>query len=305
MAAKMFSREQKLGETVDSYTTDILNSARLVPVEDEHLIRCAIIKGMRSDIKLHVLQSGAEDLDDVLKAARVAEAAVTACGNTSTEVASLTKQVGELVAQLKTTPAVATLSTPQQSTSQQTTRPQQSSQRQRSPSPRRVQFDDAPQSRRYSSPGRSNDDWSGRQRSSSPFDRPRRGRGSWTPRRQPWRRDEMPPSVYSTPATSTWSSALEQRQHQWTSSSMNANAPAFHPQQQQHQQQQPTAGMELYGNDYRGTCTYYARQPRDLTNVQCYACFGWGHIARYCNARQNRPYQNQYTTSSSNFYKPT
>ena len=57
---------------------------------------------MRGEIKLHVLQSAATTLEDVIKAARIAEAALVAAGEKShPEFENLTKQVGELIDQLK------------------------------------------------------------------------------------------------------------------------------------------------------------------------------------------------------------
>jgi len=128
-ATAIWTREQQPGESVDTYVTDIKNMARIVPVTDETQLRFAIVRGLRNNIKLHVLQSAAQTLDDVIKAARVAEAALTATGDvTSSDFTKLTQQVGELVDHLK-----------KSSTTVNTVNAAPS----RTPSPRRVRFDDS------------------------------------------------------------------------------------------------------------------------------------------------------------------
>jgi len=127
-AKSIWTREQQTGETVDTYVTDIKNMARIVKMVDEEQLRFAVVKGLRGDIKLHVLQSGAATLEAVIKAAKVAEAAITAAGETtSAEVTKLTQQVGELLDQLKKAPPTvnAVAAVPP-----------------RTPSPRRVHFGD-------------------------------------------------------------------------------------------------------------------------------------------------------------------
>ena len=105
--------------------------ARIVPIRDEEHLCFAIVKGLRGEIKLHVLQSAATTLEDVIKAARIAEAALVAAGEKQNpEIDRLTKQVGELIDQLKKSPpSVNTV------TSASVRTPPQS--------PRRVRFDDA------------------------------------------------------------------------------------------------------------------------------------------------------------------
>ena len=97
----MWTREQQPTESVDAYITDIINTAKIVPVNDVELLRFAVIKGLRNDIKLHVLQSGATSLDAVTKAARVAEAALAASSSQTSDVSELTRQVTTLIEQIK------------------------------------------------------------------------------------------------------------------------------------------------------------------------------------------------------------
>ena len=105
-ATLIWQRDQQPLESVDTFVTAIQNAARIVPIHDATLIRFAIIRGLKPAIRLHVLQTGATTLDDVIRAARVAEAALSASGPTD-EVSQLTAQVTQLLAKLATKPAVA------------------------------------------------------------------------------------------------------------------------------------------------------------------------------------------------------
>jgi hypothetical protein len=109
-ASSMWSREQRPGESVDAYITDIKNAARVVPVRDETLLRFAMVRGLLPDVRLHVLQSGAMTLDDVIKAARVAEAALLA-SKPVTEVAQLKEQITQLINRLDAKSMVAVVDT--------------------------------------------------------------------------------------------------------------------------------------------------------------------------------------------------
>ena len=87
-------------ETIDEYSTEIINNAKIIPITDENLVKFAIIKGLRPELKVHVLQANATSLEGVLKAARIAEAAVTASGTTS-ELHRLTNEVATLIKEIK------------------------------------------------------------------------------------------------------------------------------------------------------------------------------------------------------------
>ena len=103
-AASLWEKMQGASESVDSYITSVQNAARMVPITDTNLIRFAIIRGLRPQIRLHVLQSSAYDLDSVVRAARVAEAALAA-STPPDDVKDLTTQVARLVAKLDSAPS--------------------------------------------------------------------------------------------------------------------------------------------------------------------------------------------------------
>jgi uncharacterized protein (DUF2267 family) len=124
-ASSMWTRQQGEDESVDEFITAIRNLARLIPINDEEQIKFAIIKGLKRDIKQHVLQADPKTLEDITKAARIAEVAYTST-KADNKVADLTKQVTELVEHLK----------------KSTINSIQTAHRSRSPSPRRVHFDE-------------------------------------------------------------------------------------------------------------------------------------------------------------------
>ena len=99
-ATKLLSKEQSDTESVASYITAVRNAAKIIPITDNTLLRYMIIKGLRPQIRLHVLQTGASDLESVIKAAEVAEAALLA--STSAETTQLSAQINKLLSKLET-----------------------------------------------------------------------------------------------------------------------------------------------------------------------------------------------------------
>jgi len=104
-ASSMWERDQKTCESVDTFITDIKRAAKQIPITDQNLVRFAVLKGLRPAIRLHVLQSKATTLNDVIDAARVAEAALDATKDvTDNTVSELTKQIAGLIDQLNQQP---------------------------------------------------------------------------------------------------------------------------------------------------------------------------------------------------------
>lgn len=83
----------------------------MVPVTDDNLIRFAIIRGSKAEIRLHFLQSGATSLDTVVKATRKAEAALLA-SRPSNDVAELKDQISELIEKIDAKPTIALMAPP-------------------------------------------------------------------------------------------------------------------------------------------------------------------------------------------------
>jgi len=68
----LWQRVQGVNENVDSYITSVKKLAKVVGVEGEQL-RYALQRGLRPQILAHVIQTQATTVDDLVKAARVAE----------------------------------------------------------------------------------------------------------------------------------------------------------------------------------------------------------------------------------------
>jgi len=95
-ANDLWQRVQGAEESVDTYITAVKKLAKAIGVQGEQL-RYAIQRGLRPQILSHVIQSQPTTVDDVVKAARVAEAAFRATAPTSTE-APMDRVVAELAA---------------------------------------------------------------------------------------------------------------------------------------------------------------------------------------------------------------
>lgn len=143
-ATKMWGREQQSTESVDAYITDITKTARQLNLTDDNMLRFAVIRGLRPAIRLHVLQSNATTLDDVIKAARTADAALQSVPDSSATINELATTMKDFMAKFQTTPAVAPSGG---SVSVVTT---ERSSRRESQSPRRVRFQTSPSRERSS-----------------------------------------------------------------------------------------------------------------------------------------------------------
>ena len=73
-ASKLRGRDQGPHESVDSFATAVQKIAKSAAVNDK-MLRYAIIRGLRKELRTHVIQSGATSLADLISAARVAEIA--------------------------------------------------------------------------------------------------------------------------------------------------------------------------------------------------------------------------------------
>jgi len=130
-----WQRDQLSTETVDQFITSIKNAAKKIPITDPALIRLAIIRGLKPAIKLHVMQTGALTLDDVIAAARLAEEAITASG-TSNDISNtqllnkfekvITDTINAIAVSTKQDPEpVSAMQPPSAQRQQQTTQRQQ------------------------------------------------------------------------------------------------------------------------------------------------------------------------------------
>jgi len=140
-ASEIFTRQQGPTESVDIFITDVLNLAKRVPIDDQKIIRFALLKGFKPAIRQHVLQSSAETLEATVKAARIAEAAAAHGPPEATDITGLAKDIRDLLA------AVADMKTKTRTPSTERlayTDAGATSSMSRSSSPRRVSFSDRP-----------------------------------------------------------------------------------------------------------------------------------------------------------------
>jgi hypothetical protein len=72
-AVDLFNQSQRQDELVDDFVTRLKRCARRLNITNDTL-HFAVIHGLRSPIRLHVLQPGVQDLEHTLRAARIAEA---------------------------------------------------------------------------------------------------------------------------------------------------------------------------------------------------------------------------------------
>ena len=72
-AGDLFNQAQKPDERVDDFVTRVKKCAKQLNMTEE-MLHYAVLHGLRGPIRLHVLQSGIKDLNETVRAARIAEA---------------------------------------------------------------------------------------------------------------------------------------------------------------------------------------------------------------------------------------
>lgn len=83
----MFNRVQRQGERARDYVSEVQRLSRRLPNVTADTIRYVILRGLLPHIKRHVIQSKCDSLDEILKAARVAELSESAAdSNNLTDV---------------------------------------------------------------------------------------------------------------------------------------------------------------------------------------------------------------------------
>ena len=74
-ASELWSRDEKSGETVEEYYSDMVRRAREVSASDE-MTRFAMVRGLRPELRTYVMQQNPATNDELLAAAKVSEATV-------------------------------------------------------------------------------------------------------------------------------------------------------------------------------------------------------------------------------------
>ena len=105
----IWSRKQGPNESTDDYIAMMENSARLINMPESSLCD-AIIQGLHPDIRLFVLHSGSETIEQIQNAARTSEAAQAAnSAATNSQFDMLSKQMEQILQKLNTASTNATV----------------------------------------------------------------------------------------------------------------------------------------------------------------------------------------------------
>ena len=269
-ASEIFTRQQSPNETVDIFITDVLNLAKRVPIDDQKIIRFALLKGFKPAIRQHVLQSSADTLDATIKAARIAEAAAAHGPSEAADITGLAKDVRDLLAalaDLKTkprTPSAERLAFTDGGATSSTSR---------SSSPRRVSFGDRP-SRPECRPS---------QHSSSVYRRPVVN----TPMSWEWPDDVPCDDRYCRPAPPSF-----QRRPSWPPNSWRHSRPLSGTQQQywspssNFSTDHHLSGQSLhYTSHVCSRCgRFHAINDCFARGLQCFQCGRFNHLKAMCRS---------------------
>jgi hypothetical protein len=99
-ASHMWSRMQQDNESVDSYFTSIMSAANQIKLRDEQQLCFCLIRGLKSQICLHVLQNNHDTVENIRHSAKVAEIASAGVVDEGKAVAELAKTFTLLVDKL-------------------------------------------------------------------------------------------------------------------------------------------------------------------------------------------------------------
>ncbi len=72
-AESVFTRVQRPTERVRDYVSAVQKLARRLPALNEGILKCIILRGLRSNINAFVLQQCVDSISDIMEAARIAE----------------------------------------------------------------------------------------------------------------------------------------------------------------------------------------------------------------------------------------
>jgi hypothetical protein len=270
-ASEIFTRQQGPNESVDIFITDVLNLAKRVPIDDQKIIRFALLKGFKPAIRQHVLQSSADTLDATVKAARIAEAAAAHGPPEATDITGLAKDVRDLltaVADMKTrprTPSTERLACTDAGTTSSTSR---------ASSPRRVSFSDRPSRSEFRPPPQS----------SSVYRRPVVN----TPMSWDWPEEEprydryrssTPPSFQRRPAAppNTW--RRSRPSSSWTSQQPRSSSSTFAA------NRNSTGQSQRYSSNVCSNCgRQHSPNACFARGLQCFQCGRLNHFRVMCRS---------------------
>ena len=89
----LFRRQQQPEESVDEYFSQMQKSARILGNVPDEQLKNAILLGLKPELKKHAMQVSPTSLQDLLRAAKVAESAERAAGPSSIDISETLKRI--------------------------------------------------------------------------------------------------------------------------------------------------------------------------------------------------------------------
>jgi hypothetical protein len=97
----IWSRQQSANESVNDYIAFMQAAAQKAGMDENALVH-PIIRGLKPDIRLFVLHNGAQTVQDILRAARISEAAHSADTNNSDQMSEMAANIKQLLVKMAT-----------------------------------------------------------------------------------------------------------------------------------------------------------------------------------------------------------
>jgi hypothetical protein len=245
-ASDLWSRKQQSGESGEDYLSAMIKAAKQAGMTDDKMIRFAVVKGLRPNVRAHVLQSTVTDTASLLKAVRVGELADETPGDPA---------LHELVTELRANQAeVKRLASKLEKSSVAALTDRSLTPNQRSPSPRHVSFLD--NSRRPSSQER-------------PYRDNRRTDSQQVNRSSPWNGRSRAPSSMNMRMPNQQNAGPPPR---------NPNTASYQP--------RPATDTNQSSNCYRCGKPHSQAVTCRAMGVTCFACGKQNHFSRVCRSAQ-------------------
>jgi hypothetical protein len=267
--AELWRRKQLPTESVDDYVATMQATARRLNMPEPYLAD-AIMQGLHPELRLHVLHSKAETVEEILEAARVSEVAHSANTTTASQMETLTAKVDLLLTNMVANKNEETTTTPKKVTFTQAVVAAETTNRPNRERPY------SPAGRSPSrSPVRSSD---GYQSSAGPL------RREWSDNDRPFRRetDRRREMTQDRQRSTSWRPAFNGQRPVM----QQQNGPFYNQQFQRQPRYNTALQQRLSGNcKFCGGSHQLGRQFCPAANVQCFNCAKMGHMAKVCRSR--------------------
>ena len=267
--AELWRRKQAPTESVDDYVSTMQATARRLNMPEPYLAD-AIMQGLHPELRLHVLHSKAETVEEILEAARVSEVAHSANTTSASQMETLTAKMDLLLTNMVANKNEEAAAAPKKVTFTQAVVAAEATNR---PNRERTY---SPATR---SPSRSPVRSSGGYESSA-----RPPRREWSDSDRPFRRetDRRCEMTQNRQQPTSWRAPFNGQRPVPTQQNIS-----FQNQQYQRQPRFNSALQQrLTGNcAFCGGSHQVGRQFCPAANLQCYNCSKMGHMARVCRSR--------------------